>query len=75
MNLKPELVEKKEPPIITKIKKIKFRLEFSTSNEKPILDILVAIDRKLFEKLLLKLKNKKKIVITTNKYIIKCKSS
>ena len=65
MNLKPELVEKKEPPIMTKIKKIKLRLEFSAFRENPILEILVAIDRKLFEKLLLKLKNKKKIVTTT----------
>ena len=65
MNLKPELVEKKEPPIMTKIKKIKLRLEFSVFRENPILEILVAIDRKLFEKLLLKLKNKKKIVTTT----------
>ena len=65
MSLKPELVEKKEPPIMTKIKKIKLRLEFSVFRENPILEILVAIDRKLFEKLLLKLKNKKKIVTTT----------
>ena len=27
INLKPELVEKKEPPIITKIKNIKFKFE------------------------------------------------
>ena len=50
---------------MTKIKKIKLRLEFLVFKENPILEILVAIDRKLFEKLLLKLKNKKKIVITT----------
>ena len=75
INLRPELVEKKDPPMITKIKKIKFKLEFSVLREKPIFDILVDIDKKLFEKLLLKLKNKKKIVITTIRYIIKCRSS
>jgi|TARA_B100001093_G_scaffold265226_1_gene253584 hypothetical protein len=75
MNLSPELVEKNEPPIITKIKKIKFKLGFSALRENPIFDILVDIDKKLFEKLLLKLKNKKKIVTTTKRYIIKCRSS
>ena len=64
INLKPELVEKKEPPIITNSKKTKFKLLFWESNEKPIFDILVDMDNKLFENSLLKLKNKKKIVIT-----------
>ena len=41
INLKPELVEKKEPPIITKIKNIKVKLDFSKLSEKPILEILV----------------------------------
>ena len=64
MNLRPELVEKKEPPIITKIKKIKLRFDLSVFIEKPIFEILLDMDRKLFEKSLLKLKNRKKIKIT-----------
>ena len=64
MNLNPELVEKKEPPIITKIKKIKVKFDWSVSNEKPILDILLDTDNRLIEKSLLKLKKRKKIVIT-----------
>ena len=67
MNLKPELVEKKEPPIITKIKKIKLKLDLSVFIEKPIFEILLDMDRKLFEKSLLKLKNRKKIKTTAIK--------
>ena len=37
-NLIPELVEKKEPPIIIKIKNIKDK-SFGTFNEKPIFEI------------------------------------
>ena len=36
-NLKPELVEKKDPPIITSKIYIKFKLVWSTSSEIPIL--------------------------------------
>ena len=75
INLSPELVEKKDPPIITKIKNIRSRLDCEESNEKPILDILLESDNKLFEKSLLKLKKRKNIEIITTKYIIKCKSS
>ena len=46
INLKPELVEKKEPPIMTKIKKINDKLLFSEEIEKPIFDILLDIDKK-----------------------------
>ena len=53
--------------------RIKFDL-FELS-EKPILDILLDTDNKLLVKLLLKLKKRKKTVITTIKYTIKCKSS
>ena len=67
MNLKPELVEKKEPPIITKIKKIKLKFDLSVFIEKPIFEILLDMDRKLFEKSLLKLKNRKKINTTAIK--------
>ena len=41
INLMPELVEKKEPPIITKIKNINERFWVGWSNETPILDILL----------------------------------
>jgi len=58
-------VEKKDPPIITKIKNIKFKFDLSVYNEKPMLDILLAKDKKLFEKSLLKLKKRKK-TDTTN---------
>ena len=65
INLNPELVEKKDPPIMTNIKKIKVKFCLSKSKEKPIFDILLDKDNKLLEKLLLKLKNRKKSVITT----------
>ena len=50
-NLKPELVEKKEPPIITSKIYIKFKLAWSTSSEKPIFEILLTKDKKLNMKL------------------------
>ena len=67
INLRPELVEKKEPPIITKIRKIKVKLDCFNSSEKPIFDILLEIDKRLFKKSLLKLKNNKNIEIITIK--------
>ena len=67
MNRKPELVEKNEPPIITRIKKIKIKFGLLISLEKPIFDILLETDNRLFEKSLLKLKKRKKIVIITIK--------
>ena len=45
-------MEKKDPPIIIKIKKIKDRF-WGTSKENPILDIELQIDKKSNEKLLL----------------------
>ena len=50
-NLKPELVEKKDPPTITSSKNIKLRLFWSTSSEIPIFDILLTRDKKLNMKL------------------------
>ena len=67
INLRPELVEKKEPPIITKIRKIKVKLDCFNSSEKPIFDILLEIDKRLFKKSLLKLKNNRNIEIKTIK--------
>ncbi len=46
-NLKPELVEKKDPPIITNKIYIKFKLVWLTSSEIPILEILLTRDKKL----------------------------
>ena len=40
-NLKPELVEKKDPPIITKIRNKKDKLVEEFSKEKPIIDTLL----------------------------------
>jgi len=58
----PELVEKKEPPIITKIKKMKDRFNELLSSEKPIFEILLVKDKSNSLKLLLKLKKTKKVV-------------
>ena len=44
-NLRPELVEKKEPPIIIKIIKMNVRF-WGTSKENPILEIELQIDKK-----------------------------
>ncbi len=60
-NLSPELVEKKDPPIITRSKKIKLMLFGILSNEIPILDILLVIEKRTYEKLcssLKKIKNR-----------------
>ena len=46
-NLKPELVEKKDPPIITSNIYIKCKLVWSTSREMPILEMLLTKDKKL----------------------------
>ena len=50
-NLKPELVEKKDPPIITNNINIKFKLVWSISSEIPIFEILLTRDKKLYVKL------------------------
>ena len=44
-NLRPELVEKKEPPIIIRIIKMNVRF-WGTSKENPILEIELQIDKK-----------------------------
>ena len=51
INLIPELVEKKEPPIITKIKNKKNKLLGVLINEITILDILLVIENKIEKKL------------------------
>ena len=53
INLRPELVEKKEPPIITNKRKIKYKLLYSLSSEIPIFEILLNIKKIKLIKLLL----------------------
>ena len=53
INLNPELVEKKEPPIITNIKNIKWRFVNSLFKEIPILEMLLNIENTIFIKSLL----------------------
>ena len=48
---------------MTKIKKINVKFFWFVSKEKPMLEILVVIDKRLVEKSLLKLKKSKKIEI------------
>ena len=65
-NLSPELVEKKDPPIIIKIIKINVKF-WGTFRENPILEIELQIDKKIKEKLLSELKKMKNIIIKNNK--------
>ena len=67
MNLKPELVEKKDPPMMTKIKYMKFKVDWLDSIEKPIFDILVDIERRFVKKSFFELKKRKNIERTTKK--------
>ena len=67
INLKPELVEKKEPPIITNIKNTRDKLDWLVFKEKPMLETLLDIDKKFIKKPLLKLKKRKNIVIIIKK--------
>ena len=60
-NLKPELVEKNDPPIIIRIIKINVRF-WGTSRENPMLEMELQIDKKSKEKSLLELKKMKNIV-------------
>ena len=50
INLSPELVEKKDPPIITKSRNINWRLMNSLFREIPILEILLKIENMIFIK-------------------------
>tara|TARA_B110000971_G_scaffold206506_1_gene229819 strand:+ start:420 stop:614 length:195 start_codon:yes stop_codon:yes gene_type:complete len=57
----PELVEKKDPPIITNIKKINDKFFELLSSEKPTLETLLVRDKNSSLKLLSKLRKVKKI--------------
>ena len=61
-NLIPELVEKKDPPIIIKIKKIKVKF-LGILVEKPILEIELQMAKKSDEKLSSILRKRKKKLI------------
>ena len=50
INLIPELVEKKDPPIITNIKKIKAKLSGVSFKEIPIFEMLLVKEKKIDEK-------------------------
>ena len=65
-NLIPELVEKKDPPMIIKIKNIKER-SFGICVENPIFEIELQIARKRDEKLSSKLKKRKKKLTKNSK--------
>ena len=65
-NLKPELVEKKDPPMIIKIKNIKER-SLGICDENPIFEIELHIARKRDEKLSSKLKKMKKKLTKNNR--------
>ena len=67
INLIPELVEKKDPPIITNIKNINVKFGWFELSENPMLEILLDTDKRLIKKLLLKLKKRRKIAIITIK--------
>ena len=58
-NLRPELVEKKDPPITTIIKKINIKLLGVSLNEMPIFEILLDIATKIVGKLLPEFKKTK----------------
>ena len=63
INLNPELVEKKEPPIITNNKNTKAKLYEVSLNDMPMLDTLLHIETKILKKFLSKLKKAKMIKI------------
>tara|TARA_B100000161_G_C33268477_1_gene288840 strand:+ start:240 stop:410 length:171 start_codon:yes stop_codon:yes gene_type:complete len=52
ITLKPELVEKKEPPRITRIRNTKTRLLGISLKEIPIFETLLQMDTNIFKKLL-----------------------
>ena len=67
INLIPELVERKEPPITTIIKKINIKLLGVSLNEIPIFETLLDIATKIVGKLLFAFKKTKEKEIIINK--------
>ena len=70
-NLRPELVEKKEPPIITIIKNINHKFDGESLKDIPIFDMLLVNEKRTVEKLYSKLKKTKNIINNNIKYINK----
>ena len=70
-NLNPELVEKKDPPIIINIKNKNDRLSGDDLKDTPIFDTLLVIDNKIIEKLISLFTNKKKQKMITIRYAIR----
>jgi hypothetical protein len=66
-NLIPELVEKKEPPIITKIKNKNDKFGELLSKERPIFETLLVKERNNSIKLFSKFKKTKNIVVNIPK--------
>ena len=66
-NLRPELVEKKEPPTITRSKNIKDKFFGLSPKEKPILEILLTMLKNNKLKSYSKFKNEKKIITNANR--------
>ena len=66
-NLIPELVEKKEPPMTTIIKKINIKLLGVSLNEIPIFEILLVIATKIVGKLFSEFKKTKENEIIINR--------
>ena len=66
-NLRPELVEKKEPPTITKSKNINDKFLGLLPKEKPILEILLTMLKNNKLKSYSRFKNVKKIITNVNR--------
>ena len=75
ITLKPELVEKNDPPIITNIRKTKDKFDGIFSKEIPRLETLLDKETRIFKKLFSELKKINKIAIIIIKYSAKYKSS
>ena len=68
---RPELVEKKDPPIIISIRKINDRYSGVFFKDTPIFEILLDIAKKIIEKFVSLSTNKKKTKIRVIKYAIR----
>ena len=75
ITLKPELVEKNDPPTITNMRKTKDKFDGTFLKEIPRLETLLDKETKIFKKLFSELKNINKTAIIIIKYSAKYKSS
>tara|TARA_B100000282_G_C31380366_1_gene330931 strand:+ start:58 stop:282 length:225 start_codon:yes stop_codon:yes gene_type:complete len=67
ITLIPELVEKKEPPIITNMRNKNFKFNGVSKNEMPIFDTLLDIATNIDGKLLFEFKKTNEKEVTINK--------